>query len=205
MNNIVLDDLNRASVLIMMFFIIVLSYSHNLSLLFFIKYILNIQINQFFKYLVFKPIMGDKVYPIIGTGTRPPGAMNCGNFREDFFNITIIPKLAVSYGFPSGHSQASGFFGTFIYENFKNNPYIFYPFILYSLYVSYTRVQLGCHTFQQVVVGYTFGIIFYYIIEYSFKNMNYIFSYFKNKNKINKNNTISNKSLINNKVKYIIN
>lgn len=196
MNIIFPDDLNRAGGLIMLIIITTLSYLNNLSLLYIIKYLLNTQINHFLKYVVFKPLMGDNSFPIIETGTRPEGAMNCGEFRDDFFNPDIVPTLSKSYGFPSGHSQSSGFFATFIYDNFKDNPYILIPFILYSLYIPYTRIQLGCHTIQQVIVGFLYGIIFYYIIENVHKGLNNFIYYCKNRKEINKKKKILNKPVI---------
>lgn len=193
-----IDDLNRAGGLIMLIIITILSYYNNLSLLYIIKYLLNIQINHFLKYVIFKPLMGDNNFYIIGTGIRPKGAMNCGKFRDNFFNKNIQSTLSKSYGFPSGHSQSSGFFATFIYENFKNNPYILYPFILYSLYIPYTRIQLGCHTVQQVIIGFLYGVIFYYIIENIHKGLNNFIYYYKNRKEINKKKKILNNSVINN-------
>ena len=89
----------------MLIIITTLSYLNNLSLLYIIKYLLNTQINYFLKYVVFKPLMGDNSFPIIGKGTRPEGSMNCVEFRDDFFNPAIVPTLSKSYGFPSGHPQ----------------------------------------------------------------------------------------------------
>lgn len=186
-----IDDLNRASVLIMMVLVGVLSFMNNISLTFVIKYLLNGQINYFLKQ-GFKYVMGDDEFPIIGTGTRPNGAINCGNFRDNFFDKNIVPGPTTSYGFPSGHAQSCGFFATFIHSYFRHNPLIYYPFILYSLYIPYTRLEFGCHTIQQVIFGYICGIIFYYILEHIHNLMisvkNSVIYYFRNRDEINKKN-----------------
>ena len=112
----------------------------------------------------------DKV-PILGYGKRPPGAINCGNYRDDFFDPTIKSHLSKSYGFPSGHSQIAGYFMAFIYNNFTKNYYILIPSLIYSLYSAYSRVLLGCHTIQQVIFGYSFGIISYYLLKFIYLNL----------------------------------
>lgn len=60
----------------------------------------------FLKEFLFKGLMGDKTYPILGSGLRPKGAMNCG--------IIANGKKATSYGMPSGHSQVTTAFITYI-------------------------------------------------------------------------------------------
>jgi membrane-associated phospholipid phosphatase len=166
------DDLNRASNIILLTIILILSYKYNLSILYTIKlYFGNAFINYCLKYYLFKPIMKGGTYPIIGRGLRPEGAKNCGEFRDNFFDTTITPKLSTSYGFPSGHSQCAGLFMTFIYEHFRDKPYIFYSSLIYSLYIPYTRVKLGCHTIEQIIFGYIFGIITYYLFEYIHKSI----------------------------------
>lgn len=178
MNYEFVNDFNRASSIILLFIIIILSYIYNLSFLYPIKFYLgDIIVNYNLKHNIFLPIMKDKTYPIFGKGLRPDGAKNCGIFKDNFFDNTIIPKPSTSYGFPSGHSQSAGLFITFIYEKFRNKPYIFYPSLIYSLYIPYTRVNLGCHTIQQTIFGYIFGILTYYLFEYLH---NYV-----NKKKIN--------------------
>ena len=166
------DDLNRASNIILLIITIILSYTYNLSLIYSIKlYFGDAVINYCLKHYIFKPIMKDGTYPIIGRGLRPEGAKNCGEFRDNFFDSSITPKLSTSYGFPSGHSQCAGLFMTFIYDHFRNNPYIFYPSLIYSLYIPYTRVKLGCHTIEQTIFGYIFGILTYYLFEYIHKSI----------------------------------
>ena len=184
-----LDDLNRFSAIILLIIIIFLSLSNNISINYAITYILSDKIsNVFLKYVVFKNLLGDKKHPILGTGTRPPNAYNCGLFRDNFFNSAVKPKLATTYGFPSGHSQSAGYFMTFIHEHFSNNSLIYISSLLYSLYILYTRIELNCHTYQQVIFGYLFGILTYYVFENIQKLINKIIYNIKNNKEINKNN-----------------
>lgn len=160
------EDLNRMSDVFFIIIMLVLSKIHYISYKYIFKFVLsNFLVNPFLKNIIFKPLIGNNTFPIIGKGNRPDGAKNCSFIREDFFDSNIIPRLSKSYGFPSGHSQSSGYFITFIYEHFGCNNIIFYIFLLYSLYIPYTRVQLGCHTIQQTIFGYLFGIIIYYLFE----------------------------------------
>jgi len=167
------DDLNRTSNIILFTITLILSYIYNLSLTYSIEQFYGVAIlNYFFKHQIFKRIMKDNTYPIIGRGLRPTGAINCGEFRDNFLDNSIIPKLSQSYGFPSGHSQCAGFFITFIFNHFRNNPYIFYTSLIYSLYIPYTRVKLGCHTVEQTIFGFLFGILTYYLFEKIHKLLN---------------------------------
>jgi membrane-associated phospholipid phosphatase len=197
MNIILPDDIDRLSPRIMLIIIIILTINSKLSFSYTINYLLNDLINKILKIYIFEPIMGNNNFYIFGKGTRPEGAINCGIFREDFFDSSVVPKLAISYGFPSGHAQSSGFFATFIHEKFKNNPLIYYPLMLYSLYIPYTRLKLGCHTIQQVIVGYIYGIMFYYILEGAYKLLVNGIYYIKNRKEINKKNKILNKPIVN--------
>ena len=53
---------------------------------------------------IMKRIMGQKTYPIIGSGKRPDNAIDCG----EFVHRNEPPET--SYGMPSGHSNFSIFF-----------------------------------------------------------------------------------------------
>ena len=66
-------------------------------------------LNYFFKNYIFKPIMGKNTYPIIGSGTRPDGAMDAGLFEYN--------NQATSYGMPSGHAQSVTIFVTYLITN----------------------------------------------------------------------------------------
>ena len=89
-------------------------------------------------------------FPFLGRGDRPPNAKECG-----FFN-TCKNNIELSFGFPSGHSQFIMFFTffliTYIYFKNKNWSIMLLIFII-SLLAVYTRVQINCHTIQQVIYG----------------------------------------------------
>ena len=125
----------------------------------FIFMIISNMINGVLKYKIAKPIMGDKYYPILGKGSRPKGAANCGIWKDPPGHKTT------SYGMPSGHSQeATGFTTYMILKNIYNG-YALYDIrniILSSLalFIMYSRVYLNCHTVQQVIIGGLFGILF---------------------------------------------
>ena len=100
--------------------------------------------------------MRDPVFPLLGSGLRPPGAKNCGLWSNE---------AKPSYGMPSGHSQLITFFLTSqLLDNSLTRPAknLLIPL---SLYLLYTRVELGCHTWQQVIVGALFGILSYFLVE----------------------------------------
>lgn len=174
------NDIFRASNLVLLCMTILLSYGYNLSFTYPIKIFLNDALSNYvLKNYVFYNIIGDKTLPILGRGLRPIGAKNCGVFRDDFFNKNIVSKLSTSYGFPSGHSQNAGFFMTFIYTHFKHNKFILLISLIVTLFIPITRIKFGCHTIEQTIFGYLFGIITYYVFEYIEKK---IVQYMKNKN-----------------------
>ena len=146
--------------LLMIFFI-----THDLKyLLFLIAIELSALINQLLKDYVFKNIMGSDEYPIIGRGLRPDHARDCGEF------IDIDNREATSYGMPSGHSNFAAFFGLVMILTILNDKYstnlkiikITIVIVLSSL-ILFSRVNLGCHTYQQVIAGTIFGLLFGYI------------------------------------------
>ena len=143
--------------------------------------------NGFLKYSIMEPLykkLGNKELPILGIGSRPPGAASCQ------FNIDPKHKKATSFGMPSGHSQIIWTIGTYIICNLVNrfinnikqrenktgaidileNIWIFISIgLLFStmIYISYSRVYIeGCHTIQQVVVGGVIGIVLGFIAFY---------------------------------------
>ena len=120
-------------------------------------------LNHILKDYVFKPIMGDKNWPIIGLGKRPKGANNTGLIYFDEKN------LSTSYGMPSGHSQNIAMFSTYMIlkllnstmsNNIKMIGYIF--FIGLTIYIMWSRVYMICHTVQQTIVGSSIGILLGY-------------------------------------------
>ena len=123
-------------------------------------------INTFLKESIFRPIMKDKKYPIIGRGTRP------NNIESS------ISYLRNSYGMPSAHAQNASVFSLFlIYMTMKSdlkktekNVLIF--ILMFSvLLVMYGRVYISkVHTNQQVIVGYIIG---YLVFMMYYKNISF--------------------------------
>jgi len=126
--------------------------------LFIFLYIANF-FNYLLKHYIFKPIMGNKKYKVLGTGTRPRGAKNCGYFIDN--------KSPTSYGMPSGHSQTVGIFsGYYISEaldrDHENKNVVIALLSILTLLVMYSRVKFGCHTVQQVIIGALIGLMMGY-------------------------------------------
>jgi membrane-associated phospholipid phosphatase len=121
----------------------------------FLYFLVTNPINNFFKNFVFKPLMKEETFPIIGCGHRPIGAKNTG--------IISTGNVSTSYGMPSGHSQGVGFF--LLYELLfkKYNIIGNIILILICFYLLYSRINLGCHTTQQTLIGFTIGALFAYI------------------------------------------
>tara|TARA_B100001248_G_scaffold258079_1_gene241621 strand:- start:8 stop:550 length:543 start_codon:yes stop_codon:yes gene_type:complete len=139
--------------------------------------IINDRLNGVFKNYLFKPILGNKNNKLLGLGKRPNGAKNCGYF------INSNSKPSTTYGMPSGHSQSTLFFSTYVIlnlldNNFSNNVKIIgiLLFTLISLGIMYSRIYFNCHTIQQVIIGGIIGIILgylYYQNEEKIKNILY--------------------------------
>jgi membrane-associated phospholipid phosphatase len=117
-------------------------------------------INNFLKYKICVPLMGDKRWGIFGYGTRPKGAKHCGIFVKP--NSNGIPKG--SYGMPSGHSQNAIFFTTYMILHLINSNYNTLTknvgiglFSFLGIMVMYSRVYFKCHTIQQVLIGGLIG------------------------------------------------
>ena len=130
-------------------------------------------INHFMKEYIFKPIMGNNYFPLLGYGKRPKGSKNCGLFKDG--------SVSTSYGMPSGHSETSTFFSTYLILKiiFNDKLHLLYKIVsfiflsFFPLLVMYSRVYWAkCHTIQQVIVGGLMGIIFGCII---YKYNKYIF------------------------------
>jgi len=121
------------------------------------------QINYIFKYTIFKPIMGNDKYPIIGTGTRPPGAVNCGLYRK----TCRRKNQTLSYGMPSGHSQSALLFSTYnilkLIRNNNNNPFLYAICIFLGGFIPWSRVYIKVHTAQQTIIGGILGACLGYI------------------------------------------
>lgn len=157
-----LNELERFSVILFSLFFVFQGLFINLPLYFtgFVGYNLSEISNCFFKNYISKPLIGNKKLPILGIGSRPKGAKNCGILSDGL--------IAKSYGMPSGHSQAAGFFMMFQLLN-TNNPLYRFLIISISIWIMYSRIKLGCHTIQQVIIGGIIGIIFGYLTNYFYK------------------------------------
>jgi membrane-associated phospholipid phosphatase len=127
--------------------------------------LLSFALNFILKYLIIKPLIKDKVYPILGSCSRPSNAKNCGYLKDP-------PGYKTNtYGMPSGHTQIALAFSVYLLlseyysKNLTYSKALFY--ILSAISVSYSRLYLNCHTIQQVIIGGMFGTIlgiigFYY-------------------------------------------
>ena len=120
------------------------------------------QINRVLKYIIVKPLLGDKKYPIMGSGTRPKGARNCGVWAD---NKNVQPK---SYGMPSGHSNVALLFSTYkimeLIEKKSNNTFLYLVYGLLALIIPYSRLYFKCHTIQQAIAGGIVGSIIGYLL-----------------------------------------
>ena len=123
-------------------------------------------INTFLKESIFRPIMKDKIYPIIGRGTRPNNI------------VSPISYLRNSYGMPSGHAQNACVFSLFlIYMTMKSDlkktekNVLIFILMFFVLLVMYGRVYLTkVHTNQQVILGYIIG---YLVFMMYYKNISF--------------------------------
>ena len=119
-------------------------------------------INYNLKYNFFRPIFGDNI-PLLGRGARPYAAKNCGLFLSK-----KQKKKLKSYGMPSGHSQNSALFATFlILKLFSSGAnvtsYIKMAIIAgWSISVMISRWVFKCHTVQQILIGAGLGAFFGY-------------------------------------------
>jgi membrane-associated phospholipid phosphatase len=138
----------------------------------FVNSILNFILKVIFRFVYEKIGNNNGMLPILGRGMRPPGAYNCG----------VIPTSdkspATSFGMPSGHSQSVWFmFGFFILYFLKSNvknqnknknekPWTFWVglklslLLIFCMFISSSRIYVGCHTVQQVIIGGIIGFFF---------------------------------------------
>lgn len=159
MKNNYIDGFLRAYPILIIFYIVTnfLLHMNYINYFFLIFVFFNVLVNKFLKSIVFKSIMGNNYFPIIGIGKRPDNAMNCGLFKNN--------KKSTTYGMPSGHSQHAMAFPTFILLNkLTNNIHIILLFYLIGFVVMYSRVYFKCHTVQQVLLGGIVGCLNAYVI-----------------------------------------
>ena len=136
----------------------------NEGIILFLAFLTSEVLNKIFK-TGCRNIMGDKKYPIIGIGKRPPVAVFQLPQDGKMYKTSIN-----SYGMPSGHSQIAVLFSTYIilrtYYNTtlpqtqKLTIYLLMTFI--GFYVMYSRVKEYWHTIQQTMIGGTIGVILGY-------------------------------------------
>lgn len=162
------DEIKRASTLLIFFYILLIKQNKELL----VAYIFTFIFNYILKNAIFKPLMRDYVFPFLGSGLRPPGAKNCGLWSDDDdASLNYDDNMSLNYGMPSGHAQLITFFLTSqLLDNDLNQKTKLF-LILLSLYLLYTRVELGCHTWQQVILGALFGIISYFLFVRMNKGM----------------------------------
>ena len=165
----------KASELIMVYvnLFIALIYGKRASLFLSVIIILSSSLNYFLKHVIAVPIFAanNDNLPILGQGSRPLDATDCGYF-------TNCPnKPATSFGFPSGHSQFAGIHTGFlikdiIHRNTKDGKFssldnkdklsIFMLSLLVPI-MMFTRVYIEkCHTIQQTIVGALIGLVLGY-------------------------------------------
>ena len=143
---------------------------------YFINYIVLATIIDFIavkslKYLVKQlyNFLNIEALPILGLGRRPDGAMSCGLYKDN--------KLSNSFGMPSGHALFCGF--SFVYwyyyldknidSKYKN--IIIFIWLAISCLLALSRVYLGCHTIQQVIIGFIIGSMIAVFFNYTNINL----------------------------------
>lgn len=146
-------------------------YLNKKSLFITIGIILNGLTNLILKNNISKPLfkLNNHSLLILGKGTRPDDAHDCGYFSN-------CPKRkAISYGMPSGHSQFAAFYSSFLIKDliYKYSPdkkfntlprrYKISAMILlaYPLIMMYSRIYIEkCHTIEQTIIGAMIGFYF---------------------------------------------
>ena len=127
-------------------------------------------INFTLKYKFLKPIFGDHI-PILGQGSRPVGAKDCGLFLSS----KKSKKKITSYGMPSGHSQNSALFAIFLILKLLGNGINISTIVKIaiisglSLSVMVSRWVFKCHTVGQIAIGAALGT-FFGVTAFKFKD-----------------------------------
>ncbi|MBO6257098.1 phosphatase PAP2 family protein [bacterium] len=76
----------------------------------------------------------------------------------------LVMKSAGSYSFPSGHSMmAASTWGAMAYV-FRNKKLLCAFLIFFTLLIGFTRLYLGVHTPQDVIIGLLTGVIFIFTV-----------------------------------------
>lgn len=136
-------------------------------------------LNNILKHKIFKPIMRNKKWPILGYGIRPKFSKNSSQFGD-----INKPPHKYTYGMPSGHSQTTLLFATFItliitdyhHDILSNYAQIILVVMLagFTISVLWSRLYLNCHTIQQVILGSCIGILIGYYGYYFMKDITII-------------------------------
>ena len=79
---------------------------------------------------------------------------------------TIMETCSAEFGSPSGHSilATQGFLQVFWY--FSKSKKGLFMVLLWTLGIQYSRVYLGRHTFDQVILGGYIGVVNAYFLEF---------------------------------------
>ncbi len=79
------------------------------------------------------------------------------------------PKIEeTGYSFPSGHAQTSSSFWFIIYLIIKKNLLLFFSLVIIAA-VSYSRIALNVHYFQDIIGGIVLGLAIAFLIFFIFK------------------------------------
>lgn len=134
-------------------------------------------LNNILKHGVFKPIMKNKKWAILGYGIRPKLSKNSAQFGD-----INKPPRRYTYGMPSGHSQTALLFATFVtllitdYHSDTMSNYTQTILLVmlagFTISVLWSRLYLNCHTIQQVILGSSIGILLGYYGYYFMKDIN---------------------------------
>lgn len=97
---------------------------------------------------------------------------------KDFFKITRPPKElwkieAEGYSFPSGHSAGASSFWSYLALNLKNKLFYIISAVIILL-VAVSRVILGVHYIQDIIVGILLGLalaLIFYFLDNKIKNL----------------------------------
>tara|TARA_A100001015_G_scaffold314829_1_gene425217 strand:+ start:1857 stop:2543 length:687 start_codon:yes stop_codon:yes gene_type:complete len=155
------------------------SQQRNKSLFLFLIIAFNSYFNYYLKNNLSKPLftLFNDYIPILGQGSRPDGAVDCGYFT------TCPNKQSTSFGFPSGHSQFSGLYSGFMIRDMlfddnnvelildDNKKVSIFVHIIYIFIMMYSRIYIqGCHTIGQAIFGALIGLVIGYFSNILYKN-----------------------------------
>lgn len=133
-------------------------------------------LNNILKHGVFKPIMKNKKWYVLGYGTRPSNSKNSSQFGD-----INKPPHKYTYGMPSGHSQTALSVAIFlllmIVDYYGNTIPKYTQYILmsslfvFTVSILWSRLYIRCHTIQQVILGSIIGGTIGYYGYYFMKDM----------------------------------